>query len=226
MWDWRVRARSSGPAIELAVAVRAFVPAISHRCCRRADCRSAGQRLRPRTGADLQKPPFTEEVFLARTAASTNNSRARETVWKEYGHRAPVSGRRLGDAADPSPHHRLRCGTTRSASSTSSTHQVRSLRKRQPHRLVRVGARSRHLPGHHRPSQPTTPRVLGAPPPPPPPPPSPPLIYPPPPPPPPLAPTPGGGGGSAAGAFRRMAAVLAAWPTRLAGGARTMSRTG
>src|SRR5262249_32265912 len=61
MWDWRV-GKVPNPKIELAVAVgasSAFPPVLSP-----ARLRLKDSDFEPETGDDLQKPPFTEDIYL------------------------------------------------------------------------------------------------------------------------------------------------------------------
>src|SRR5262249_28609439 len=61
MWDWRV-GKIANPRIELAVAVgasSAFPPVLSP-----AQLTLKNSDFVPGTGADLQRPPYTEHVFL------------------------------------------------------------------------------------------------------------------------------------------------------------------
>jgi NTE family protein len=123
MWDWRV-GKIANPRIELAVAVgasSAFPPVLSP-----AQLTLKNSDFVPGTGADLQRPPYTEHVFL--TDGGVYDNLGLETAWKEYdtllvsdggGHLAP----------DPEPHtdwarHALRIADL-------IDNQVRSLRKRQ-----------------------------------------------------------------------------------------------
>ena len=123
MWDWRV-GKVGNPTIELAVAVgasSAFPPVLSP-----ARIKLKNSDFVPGTGVDLQKPPYTEDVYL--TDGGVYDNLGLETAWKEYdtilvsdggGHMAP----------DPEPHtdwarHAIRINDL-------IDNQVRSLRKRQ-----------------------------------------------------------------------------------------------
>jgi NTE family protein len=123
MWDWRV-GKVADPKIELAVAVgasSAFPPVLSP-----ARIKLKDSDFVPGTGVDLQKPPYTEDIYL--TDGGVYDNLGLETAWKEYdtilvsdggGHMAP----------DPEPHtdwarHAIRINDL-------IDNQVRSLRKRQ-----------------------------------------------------------------------------------------------
>jgi NTE family protein len=123
MWDWRV-GKVANPTIELAVAVgasSAFPPVLSPARLHLKD----GDFV-PGTGVDLQKPPFTEEVFL--TDGGVYDNLGLETAWKVYD-TILVSDGGAKLAPDPEPHtdwvrHSLRINDV-------VDNQVRSLRKRQ-----------------------------------------------------------------------------------------------
>ena len=123
MWDWRV-GKVSNPTVELAVAVgasSAFPPVLSPARLTLKD----GDFV-PGTGVDLQKPPFTEDIFL--TDGGVYDNLGLETAWKEYD--TILVGDGGGKMApDPEPHtdwarHALRINDL-------IDNQVRSLRKRQ-----------------------------------------------------------------------------------------------
>jgi NTE family protein len=123
MWDWRV-GKVERPAIELAVAVgasSAFPPVLSP-----ARLHLRDSDFVPGTGADLQKPPFTEEVFLADGGVYDNLGL--ETVWKEYD-TVLVSDGGSATPPDPAPHTDWLRYTQRIIDLIDN--QVRSLRKRQ-----------------------------------------------------------------------------------------------
>ena len=123
MWDWRV-GKVPNPAIELALAVgasSAFPPVLSP-----ARMTLADSDFEPGTGVDLQKPPYTEQVFL--TDGGVYDNLGLETAWKEYD-TILVSDGGGKMAPDPEPHtdwarHALRINDL-------IDNQVRSLRKRQ-----------------------------------------------------------------------------------------------
>jgi NTE family protein len=123
MWDWRV-GKVANPTIELAVAVgasSAFPPVLSPARLSLKD----GDFV-PGTGADLQRPPFTEDVFL--TDGGVYDNLGLETAWKEYD-TIFVSDGGADLAPDPEPHtdwirHSLRINDV-------MDNQVRSLRTRQ-----------------------------------------------------------------------------------------------
>jgi NTE family protein len=122
MWDWRVgkvaNPTSTGRRHRRLVSVSASAVA--------GAAAAAGQRLRPGTGADLQKPPFTEDVFLADGGVYDNLGL--ETVWKEYD-TVLVSDGGSATAPDPAPHTDWLRFTQRVIDLIDN--QVRSLRKRQ-----------------------------------------------------------------------------------------------
>ena len=123
MWDWRV-GKVEHPSIELAVAVgasSAFPPALAP-----ARLHLHGTDFVPGTGVDLQKPPFTEEVFLADGGVYDNLGL--ETAWKEYD-TVLVSDGGSATPADPVPHTDWLRLTQRVIDLIDN--QVRSLRKRQ-----------------------------------------------------------------------------------------------
>ena len=123
MWDWRV-GKVADPTIQLAVAVgasSAFPPVLSP-----ARLHLKDSDFVPGTGVDLQRPPFTEEVFL--TDGGVYDNLGLETAWKVYD-TILVSDGGEKIAADPEPHtdwarHALRINEV-------VDNQVRSLRKRQ-----------------------------------------------------------------------------------------------
>jgi NTE family protein len=123
MWDWRV-GQVVTPQIELAVAVgasSAFPPVLSP-----ARLRLNDHDFAPGTGVDLQKPPFTEEIFL--TDGGVYDNLGLETAWKVYD-TILVSDGGGKMSPDPEPHtdwvrHALRINEL-------IDNQVRSLRKRQ-----------------------------------------------------------------------------------------------
>jgi NTE family protein len=123
MWDWRV-GKVAKPEIELAVAVgasSAFPPVLSP-----ARLKLKNSDFVATTGYDLQKPPFTEDVYL--TDGGVYDNLGLETAWKEYD-TILVSDGGGKMAADPEPHtdwarHALRINEL-------IDNQVRSLRKRQ-----------------------------------------------------------------------------------------------
>jgi NTE family protein len=78
-WDYRV-GKIEAPRIELAVAVAAssaFPPFLSP-----VVLRFEGSEYVPGSGEDLQRPPFTTEVFLADGGVYDNLGL--ETAWKRY----------------------------------------------------------------------------------------------------------------------------------------------
>ena len=123
MWDWRV-GKVANPTIEIAVAVAAssaFPPVLSP-----ARLHLQPGDFVPGSGVDLQRPPFTEEVFL--TDGGVYDNLGLETAWKEYD-TILVSDGGGKMAPDPEPHtdwarHALRINEV-------IDNQVRSLRKRQ-----------------------------------------------------------------------------------------------
>lgn len=123
MWDWRV-GKVPNPTTELAVAVgasSAFPPVLSP-----ARLKLKESDFMPGTGVDLQKPPYTEDVFL--TDGGVYDNLGLETAWKVYD-TILVSDGGGKMAADPEPHtdwarHALRINDL-------IDNQVRSLRKRQ-----------------------------------------------------------------------------------------------
>lgn len=123
MWDWRV-GKISNPLTELAVAVAAssaFPPVLSP-----VRLQLKTSDFEPGTGVDLQKPPFTEDIFLADGGVYDNLGL--ETAWKAYD-TILVSDGGGKMAPDPEPHtdwvrHALRINEL-------IDNQVRSLRKRQ-----------------------------------------------------------------------------------------------
>jgi NTE family protein len=133
MWDWRV-GKIVNPLTELAVAVAAssaFPPALSP-----ARLRLKTSDFEPGTGVDLQKPPFTEDIFL--TDGGVYDNLGLETAWKAYD-TILVSDGGGKMAPDPEPHtdwvrHALRVNEL-------IDNQVRSLRKRQVIGSFQSGAR-------------------------------------------------------------------------------------
>jgi NTE family protein len=133
MWDWRV-GKVENPTVELALAVgasSAFPPVLSP-----ARLVLRDSDFVPGTGADLQKPPFTETVFL--TDGGVYDNLGLETAWKEYD-TILVSDGGSKMAPDPAPHtdwarHALRI-------TDLVDNQVRSLRKRQVIGSYRTGDR-------------------------------------------------------------------------------------
>lgn len=123
MWDWRV-GKVASPTVSLAVAVgasSAFPPVLSP-----ARLHLTTADFVPRTGADLQMPPYTEEVFL--TDGGVYDNLGLETAWKLY-KTILVSDGGGKMAPEPAPHadwmrHALRINDL-------IDNQVRSLRKRQ-----------------------------------------------------------------------------------------------
>jgi NTE family protein len=123
IWDWRV-GKVPNPTTELAVAVgasSAFPPVLSP-----ARLKLQDSDFEPGTGVDLQKPPYTEDVFL--TDGGVYDNLGLETAWKVYD-TILVSDGGGKMAADPEPHtdwarHALRINDL-------IDNQVRSLRKRQ-----------------------------------------------------------------------------------------------
>jgi len=123
MWDWRV-GKVATPRIELAVAVgasSAFPPVLSPARLTLKDSDFVSN-----SGADLQKPPFTEHIVL--TDGGVYDNLGLETAWKAYD-TILVSDGGGKMAPDPEPHanwalHALRINDL-------IDNQVRSLRKRQ-----------------------------------------------------------------------------------------------
>ena len=123
MWDWRV-GKVANPTAELAVAVAAssaFPPVLSP-----ARLHFQTGDFVPGSGVDLQRPPFTEDVFL--TDGGVYDNLGLETAWKLYD-TILVSDGGAKMAPDPEPHtdwarHALRVNEV-------IDNQVRSLRKRQ-----------------------------------------------------------------------------------------------
>src|SRR6185295_18986721 len=123
MWDWRV-GKIARPTTELALAVgasSAFPPVLSP-----ARLTLEPADFVPGTGFDLQKPPFTEDIYL--TDGGVYDNLGLETAWKVYD-TILVSDGGGKMAADPEPHtdwvrHALRI-------TDLIDNQVRSLRKRQ-----------------------------------------------------------------------------------------------
>jgi NTE family protein len=123
MWDWRV-GKVPSPRIELAVAVgasSAFPPVLSP-----ARLHMKDGDFEPGTGVDLQKPPYTEDIYL--TDGGVYDNLGLETAWKNYD-TILVSDGGGKMAADPEPHtdwirHALRINDL-------IDNQVRNLRKRQ-----------------------------------------------------------------------------------------------
>ena len=98
IWDGRV-GKIERPSIELAVAVSAssaFPPVLAP-----ARLHLHDSDFVPGTGADLQMPPFTEEVFLADGGVYDNLGL--ETAWKEYD-TVLVSDGGAATLPDPVPH--------------------------------------------------------------------------------------------------------------------------
>jgi NTE family protein len=123
IWDWRV-GKIEHPSIELAVAVSAssaFPPVLAP-----AKLHLRDSDFVPGTGADLQKPPFTEEVFLADGGVYDNLGL--ETAWKEYD-TVLVSDGGAATLPDPVPHTDWLRLTQRVFDLIDN--QVRALRKRQ-----------------------------------------------------------------------------------------------
>jgi NTE family protein len=122
-WDWRV-GKIAHPTTELALAVgasSASPPLLSP-----ARLTLKDSDFVPGTGFDLQKPPFTEHVYL--TDGGVYDNLGLETAWKVYD-TILVSDGGSKIAADPEPHtdwvrHALRINDL-------IDNQVRSLRKRQ-----------------------------------------------------------------------------------------------
>ncbi len=133
MWDWRV-GKIVNPLTELAVAVAAssaFPPVLSP-----VRLRLKTSDFEPGTGVDLQKPPFTEDIFL--TDGGVYDNLGLETAWKAYD-TILVSDGGGKMAPDPEPHtdwvrHALRVNEL-------IDNQVRSLRKRQVIGSFQSGAR-------------------------------------------------------------------------------------
>ena len=123
MWDWRV-GKVSNPTTELAVAVgasSAFPPVLSP-----ARLKLNTSDFVLGTGADLQKPPFTEDIFL--TDGGVYDNLGLETAWKVYD-TVLVSDGGGKMQPDAEPHtdwvrHAIRINEL-------IDNQVRSLRKRQ-----------------------------------------------------------------------------------------------
>jgi NTE family protein len=123
MWDWRV-GKVERPTIELAVAVgasSAFPPVLSPARVHLHDSDFVSG-----TGDDLQRPPFTEEVFL--TDGGVYDNLGLETAWKQF-ETILVSDGGASLVPDPEPHtdwlrHALRVIEV-------MQNQVCSLRKRQ-----------------------------------------------------------------------------------------------
>jgi NTE family protein len=123
MWDWRV-GKVPSPRTELAVAVgasSAAPPVLSP-----AHLRLQDSDFEPGTGVDLQRPPFTEDVYL--TDGAVYDNLGLETAWKLYD-TILVSDGGGKMAPDPEPHtdwvrHAMRI-------TELIDNQVRSLRKRQ-----------------------------------------------------------------------------------------------
>ncbi len=123
MWDWRV-GKVPTPKTELAAAVgasSAFPPVLSP-----ARLKLANADFEPGSGYDLQKPPYTEDVYL--TDGGVYDNLGLETAWKEYD-TILVSDGGGKMAPDAAPHtdwarHALRINGL-------IDNQVRSLRKRQ-----------------------------------------------------------------------------------------------
>jgi NTE family protein len=123
MWDWRV-GKVEHPSIELAVAVgasSAFPPVLAP-----ARLHLRDSDFVPGTGADLQKPPFTTEVFLADGGVYDNLGL--ETAWKAYD-TVLVSDGGSATMPDAAPHTDWLRLTQRVIDLIDN--QVRSLRKRQ-----------------------------------------------------------------------------------------------
>jgi NTE family protein len=123
MWDWRV-GKIANPLTELAVAVAASAASPPVLSPVRLQVKTSD--FEPGTGADLQRPPFTEDVFL--TDGGVYDTLGLETAWKTYD-TILVSDGGGKMAPDPEPHtdwvrHALRINDL-------IDHQVRSLRKRQ-----------------------------------------------------------------------------------------------
>jgi NTE family protein len=123
LWDWRV-GKVANPKTELAVAVgasSAFPPVLSP-----AHLTFSDADFVPGTGFDLQRPPFTTDVYL--TDGGVYDNLGLETAWKEFD-TILVSDGGGKVAVDPEPHtdwvrHALRINEL-------IDNQVRSLRKRQ-----------------------------------------------------------------------------------------------
>jgi NTE family protein len=123
MWDWRV-GKVANPTTELAIAVgasSAFPPVLSP-----ARLKLASGDIVPGTGADLEKVPFTEDIFL--TDGGVYDNLGLETAWKVYD-TILVSDGGSKIQPDAEPHtdwvrHAIRINEL-------IDNQVRSLRKRQ-----------------------------------------------------------------------------------------------
>ena len=133
MWDWRV-GEVANPGVELAVAVGASSAAPPMLSPARLHLKDSD--FVPGTGVDLQKPPFTEEVFL--TDGAVYDNLGLETAWKVYDTiLVSDGGGKL--PPDPEPHvdwprHAIRIIEL-------IDNQVRSLRKRQLIASYQSGAR-------------------------------------------------------------------------------------
>ena len=133
MWDWRV-GQIANPTLELAFAVgasSAFPPVLSP-----ARLRLQDSDFVPGTGYDLQKPPFTEHIYL--TDGGVYDNLGLETAWKNHD-TILVSDAGARIAPDPEPHtdwvrHALRINEL-------TDNQLRSLRKRQVIASYKSGTR-------------------------------------------------------------------------------------
>jgi NTE family protein len=122
-WDYRV-GKIDRPVISLAVAVgasSAFPPFLSP-----AVLKFEESDFTPKSGFDLQKPPYTTNVVL--TDGGVYDNLGLETAWKQYKTILVSDGGGLA-ADDPHPHHDWPRHAVRALDIIDN--QVRSLRKRQ-----------------------------------------------------------------------------------------------
>ena len=133
MWDWRV-GKVPAPRVELAVAVgasSAFPPVLSP-----ARLTLKDRDFVPGTGADLQRPPFTEDIVL--TDGGVYDNLGLETAWKAYDTILVSDG---GGKMPPDPHPHTNWAQHAMRINDLIDNQVRSLRKRQVIGSYRSGER-------------------------------------------------------------------------------------
>ena len=122
-WDYRV-GKIENPKIELAVAVAAssaFPPILSP-----AVLRFDNADYAPKTGMDLQKPPFTTRVVL--TDGGVYDNLGLETAFKRY---KTIIASDAGGELEPEPRPKRNWISHTIRVLLSIDNQVRSLRKRQ-----------------------------------------------------------------------------------------------
>lgn len=123
MWDYRV-GQVPSPVIELASAVAAssaFPPILSP-----LQLKMDAALFTPKTGMDLERPPYTSDLFL--TDGGVYDNLGLETVWKEYD-TVLVSDAGGSMAPEPRPKRNWIMHAVRVLNVIDN--QVRSLRKQQ-----------------------------------------------------------------------------------------------